>query len=169
MGAVSALARVIWIVLAAPGRLLPALLAVAWALSLSCAGPQVAPPQKPVRGERAVRALQLLDARDYSLNGHDAAGAAAQYAPDAEIVSADGGAVVRGREAIERDLRELFARCPAFSIDVLERTLSEEGRVVTGVERIRCRRGAESMQAVRYEIGDAGILRVWTRGVAPAM
>jgi hypothetical protein len=151
---------------AARGR---ALLALAWALSLACAGPQVPPPQKPVRGEHPFRALQLLDARDFSLNAHDAAGAAARYAPDAEIVSAGGAAVVRGREAIERDLRELFARCPGFSIDVLERTFSEEGRVVTGVERIRCRRGAESMQAVRYEIGDAGILRVWTRGVAPPM
>jgi hypothetical protein len=142
------------------------LLAVASALFLACAGPQVPPPQKPVRGERPYRSLQLLDARDYSLNAHDAAGAAAQYAPDAEVVSAGGGAV-RGREAIERDLRELFARCPSFSIDVLERTFSEEGRVVTGVERVRCRRGAESTQSVRYEIGDAGILRVWTRGVAP--
>ena len=143
------------------------LLAVASALFLACAGPQVAPPQQPLRGERPFRALQLLDARDFSLNAHDAPGAAARYAPDAEIVSAESGAVVRGREAIQRDLKELFARCPGFSIDVLERTFSEEGRVVTGVERIRCRRGAESTQSVRYEIGDAGILRVWTRGIAP--
>ena len=166
MGPIGALARVSWNVPAAPGRRLRVLLAVASALFLACAGPQVAPPQQPLRGERPFRALQLLDARDFSLNAHDAAGAAVRYAPEAEIVSASG--VVRGREAIERDLRELFARCPAFSIDVLERTFSEEGRVVTGVERIRCRRGAESTQSVRYEIGDAGILRVWTRGVAPA-
>jgi hypothetical protein len=142
-------------------------LVAASALSLACAAPQPV-PEKPVRGERPYRALQLLEARDFHLNAHDAAGAAAQYAADVEVVSAATGAVIaRGREAIERDLRELFAQCPAFSIDVLERSFSEQGRVVTGVERIRCRRGAESMQTVRYQIGDAGIERVWTRGSAP--
>jgi hypothetical protein len=146
-----------------PGRLL---LAVASALSLACAGPQPV-AEKPVRGERPYRAFQVLEARDFHLNAHDAAGAAAQYAADAEVASANTGAVLRGREAIERDLRELFARCPAFSIDVLERSFSDEGRVATGVERIRCRRGAESTQAVRYEIGDAGITRVFTRAAAP--
>ncbi len=145
-------------------------LLLASALSLSCAGPRVAPEKPAGDDRRRYIAFEALDSRDLHLNAHDAAGAAAQYAVDAEILDvATGAVIVRGRDAIERDLRELFARCPSFAIDVLDRSYSEQGRFVfvSDLERVRCGRRAAPEEAVRYEVGDAGIVRVWRLGGGP--
>jgi hypothetical protein len=127
---------------------------------LACAGPHSAPGSSKNDG-RDHYAFQVLELRDAALNAHDVDAAAVAYAPDAEVIDADTGAIVlRGREAIRAAHARFLAACPRGRIDVLDRFFAERGRFVVDRQRVQCDRPPAVEGSVKYEIAQGSIVRV---------